>query len=228
MIRIYAVCLLLVMTFSGFTQELSKDEKDEGFVSLFNGENLKGWIDEAKGWEVDDGGTLVCKKRPKEPFFRTLLTERNDYSDFILRLDYLLNENCNNGIGLRIDPKNNPNLIGGANAVLEVQLVDDKHVETRYAKEKNRPDYKTKLTGGLYGLKAAEQGAQKPIDNWNKLEIVAKGVNIRVSINGKEVLNAEVDPKSTYRSQNRKSGAIGLLGWQGKAEFRNIRIKELK
>src|SRR5690348_7382004 len=57
-----ALCLLTGMVTSSFAQEVSKEEKDAGFVSLFNGKDFTGWRftgdpkpETVKNWKVADG-----------------------------------------------------------------------------------------------------------------------------------------------------------------------------
>src|SRR5690625_3341969 len=45
------------------------DNDEEGWVDLFNGENLDGWIKYGtEEWYVDDDGTLVCESGPDEEY----------------------------------------------------------------------------------------------------------------------------------------------------------------
>src|SRR5262249_24765367 len=85
-------------------EPLSKAEKADGFVRLFNGKDLTGWKQKddrrvGKVWHVDDDGVLFCKKLEREAGkkiihgYAPLYTERQ-YKDFILRFDFLLSEGC--------------------------------------------------------------------------------------------------------------------------------------
>ena len=94
------------------SEEFNKEMKD-GFVSLFNGKDLTGWIygkvktkDGEKdnkagdGYQVKDGGpvygVIYCTKADGG----NLYTEK-EYANFVLRFEFKLSESANNGIGIR-------------------------------------------------------------------------------------------------------------------------------
>jgi len=95
-------------------QEGKAGEGEEGFVPLFNGKDLSGFVpfldpraqgaDPAKVWQVRDG-MIVCAGRP----FGYLRTER-EFGNFILRFEYRMVAPGNSGVFLmelpdRIWPK---------------------------------------------------------------------------------------------------------------------------
>ncbi len=86
---------------------------DEGFVSLFNGKDLTGWAGATGMYGVEqlkmklNNGTektvpvLACfpeRKAAGQP--GNLITE-NEYRNFILRFEFMMPENGNNGLGQR-------------------------------------------------------------------------------------------------------------------------------
>ena len=80
---------------------------------------------------------------------------------------------------------------------------------------------------------AAKRGHQKPVGEWNTEEITAKGRQITVTLNGKVIVDANLDDvkdeaelKKHPGLKNAK-GHIGFLGHGAEVEFRNMRIKEL-
>ncbi len=197
--------------------QLSQQDNEEGFVPIFNGKNLDGWVGSVKGYTVENG-VLVCKKNGGGNLF----TEK-EYSDFILRFEYKLPPGGNNGVGIRAPLNSNP-----AYAGMEIQLLDDYH--PRYAHLK--PE---QYNGSIYGAVAAKRGFLKPAGEWNSMEIYAKGTHIRVTLNGTVIVDADTSKlgeKSIHGHKLRgllnKKGHIGFLGHGARVEFRNIRIKELK
>lgn len=81
--------------------------EDEGFQSLFNGQNLDGWVVEATpahmthgddriAWSVEDG-QIVCNGRG----FGFLRYAERPFADFTLRADFQLPEKSNSGVGIR-------------------------------------------------------------------------------------------------------------------------------
>jgi len=72
---------------------LTKEEKSEGFVSLFNGKDLTGWIGDTDGY-VAKGGRIICQKGGN-------VYIKDQYSDFIFRFEFKLTPGANNGLGIR-------------------------------------------------------------------------------------------------------------------------------
>lgn len=192
---------------------------DKGFTPLFNGKDLTGWTLFAKsgsGYKVENG-TIVCP----EDGGGNLLTDK-EYSDFILRLDFKLSPGGNNGVGLRAP------LAGDvAYSGMEIQILDQEH--ERY-KGKLQP---WQHTGSIYNVFPAKGDALKPVGQWNHYEITAKGPKVKIVLNGKTLVDADLstvkDPEvlKKHPGIQRTSGRVGFLGHKTRVEFRNIEIKEL-
>ena len=113
--------LLLFMAFL-FCCSLAADDKEDGFVSIFNGKDLTGWIGAADGYKVEKDGSLAALARKKD------LYTKKQYSDFILRFEVKLSAGANNGIGIRTPAE--------GKATLECQILDNS--SPKYA---NKKDY---------------------------------------------------------------------------------------
>ena len=212
--------LVLVSLVAIAKDEAPADEK--GFVSIFNGKDLTGWTyggrDKAgKGYQVEDG-VLFCT----DDDGGKLMTEK-EYGDFVLRFEFKLEPNSNNGIGIRAPLEGDAAYNG-----MEIQVLDD-----------NGKDYKGKLRpaqyhGSIYDVVPAKQGSLKPTGEWNSEEITAKGRRVTVKVNGNTVVDANLDDVKDaavlkkHPGLARTSGHIGLLGHGTRVEFRNLRVKELK
>ncbi|MBN1490413.1 MAG: DUF1080 domain-containing protein [Phycisphaerae bacterium] len=191
---------------------------EEGFVPLFDGKSLAGWQGRTEDYEAVDG-MLVCKAGCRG----NLYTERQ-YSDFVLRLEYRVGPGGNNGVGIRAAiGKENP-----ASTGMEIQILDDD--APKYAKLK--PE---QYTGSIYSAVAAKRGYTRPPGEWNAMEIRAEGPNIRVTLNGTVIVDADMDKVGPIRIRDHwaeglhnKSGYIALCGHKDRVEFRNMEIKELK
>src|SRR4051794_15559715 len=90
-----------------------------GFVSLFDGKSLDGWKlvgKKGEGYGVTNG-VLYCARGGGG----NLLTEK-EFCDFVLRLDFKIEEGGNNGVGIRAP------MSGGdvAYVGMEIQVLDDK------------------------------------------------------------------------------------------------------
>ena len=199
-------------------------DNEEGFTPLFNGKDLTGWIyggkdqsaKSGKGYQVQDG-VVFCTKEDGG----NLYTEK-EYANFVLRFEFKLEPNSNNGIGIRAPLEGDAAYQG-----IELQVLDD-----------SGSQYQTlqpfQYHGSVYGVFAAKRGSQKPVGEWNQQEVVADGRHIKVTLNGDVIVDANLDdvkdPKviQEHPGLARKTGHIGLLGHGTRVEFRNVRIKELK
>ena len=194
--------------------ELPPEEVQEGFVPLFNGKNLDGWIGDTKGYVAQDG-ILVCQPGGG------LFTEK-EYANFIFRFEFKLPPGANNGVGIRTPAEGgDPAYIG-----MEIQILDDGHPKYDWIKP-------YQAHGSIYGVVPAKRGVLKPAGEWNTEEIVAQGSKIKVTVNGTVVVDADiagiketVDGRPHPGLHNEK-GHIGFLGHGDRVEFRNIRIKPL-
>src|SRR5439155_16439264 len=104
---------------------LVTQEKEEGFTSIFNGKDLTGWVygkagkgenKSGVGYQVDAENKIVyCTVKDGG----NLYTEK-EYGDFVLRFEFKLTENANNGIGIRAPLEGD-----SAYAGMEIQVLDD-------------------------------------------------------------------------------------------------------
>src|SRR5437899_2090649 len=126
-------------------------------------------VDPAQGTvycTVKDGGNLYTKK---------------EYANFILRFDFKLTPNANNGIGIRAPLAGDAAYVG-----MEIQVLDD-----------SGSQYKTlrpaQYHGSIYDVFPAEREYQKPVGEWNEEEIMADGRHVRVTLNGHVIVDANLD-----------------------------------
>lgn len=213
---------ILALLFVAPTLAFSLDEKEktDGFVPLFDGKELTGWKrydSKADVWTVEDG-MIVCTGKGGG----WLGTER-DYADFILRLEYRLKPAGNSGVYIRAPEKGHISRAG-----MEIQLLDD--FDPRYAKL----DF-YQYTGSIYHVVPPTRRASKPAGQWNTIEIQAAGRQIRVVLNGIQIVDADLDRclkdpavAKEHPGLTRRAGRIGLQSHTDRVEFRNLRIKEIK
>jgi hypothetical protein len=192
-----------------FAADLRADKplKDDGFVSLFNGVDLKGWVGNTNGYKVADG-VLICQlKKSKGAKIYTA----KEYADFIFQFEFKLTPGANNGVGIRAPLTGNP-----SKNAFEIQILDNS--AKKYAKIKP-----TQFHGSIYKRAAAKRGHLKPVGQWNKQEIRAEKNLITVVLNGVTI----VDQADVARYKKPAKGHICFLGHGSQVEFRNIRIKDL-
>lgn len=188
---------------------------EEGFVSIFNGKDLTGWVGDTKGYVVENGN-LVCKPGGN------VFTEK-EYSDFAFRFEFKLTPGGNNGVGIRAPLQGNAAYDG-----MEIQVLDDRH-----PKYKDLHEYQAH--GSIYGVVPAKRDHLKPVGEWNTEEIIAKGRQITVIVNGVTIVDADIDKASengtldgnAHPGLKNTKGHIGFLGHGDVIEFRNLRVKDL-
>ena len=232
----------------------AKNADAEGFVTIFNGKDLTGWMGATKTYGVDpkEPGVLQCfPKRGGEGGGGNLCTEKT-YRNFVLRFEFCMPTNGNNGLGIRM-PDANP---GAAyNSMCELQLLDDGGSQYYNAKAGLDLLHAYQYTGSIYGIVPSRRdnlGIQtwnkektftgggsyvKQPGMWNFEEVRVIGSEIEVYLNGVLITKADVskfkgDGSDTpdgkaHPGLHRTEGHIGWLGHGHNVKWRNIRIKEL-
>jgi hypothetical protein len=208
-----------------FVREIPSDEAnailakngDDGFRSVFNGRDFDGWAGPTDNYEVRDGA-IVCQPRKGGTIFT-----KEEFSDFVARLEYRLPPAGNNGLAIRYPGQGDTAYVG----MCEVQILDD--TSSNY----NRIDPR-QANGSVYGMVAAQKGYLRPVGEWNFMEVTVKGPTIRVELNGTLITVADVSKVTQFLANNphpgkdRTSGSFGFAGHNDPVAFRNIRVKPLK
>ena len=198
---------------------LSDEEQKAGFKSLFNGKDLDHWIGNKTDYIVENNELAV---RPKQGGHGNLYTAE-EYSDFNFRFEFKLTPGANNGLGIHTPLEGDAAYVGK-----ELQILDN--TAAIYA---NLKPYQ--YHGSVYGLIAAKRGHLKPVGEWNSEEVIVKGDDIKIILNGVVIVDGNVKEASKNGTKDgkdhpglkRNSGHIGFLGHGSELQFRNIRIKDL-
>lgn len=236
--------------FCGQTPGVNHSEVvEEGFVSLFNGKDLTGWEGAVGMYGVSEAepGVLQCfPKRQVRGQGGDLVTAK-EYGNFILRFEFNMPPNGNNGLGVRIT---DPEKTAGYYAMCELQLLDDGgswYYDAKAKKDKLAP---YQYCGSVYGVSPSRRdnvgGSEKgyaeggsylhKAGQWNTEEVRVVGSEIEVYINGHLVTKCDVSKfkgngdtmdKRQHPGLHNKRGKIGWLGHGHNVKWRNIRIKEL-
>ena len=228
----FARLMLLTALWLGFSLAGASASDEEGFKSLFNGQDLSGWDGNPQFWSVKDGA-IVGQTTPENPTKGNtfLIWRAGELDDFELRLSYRI-VGGNSGIQYRSKDLGNW-VVGGYQGDFEA---GDTYSGILY-EEKGRgilAKRGEKVTIDAQGAKHAETVAdtselQANIkkEDWNDYTIVAHGNHLTHSINGR--VTAEV-----IDNQPGKQAFSGILALQLHAgppmtvEFKNIRLKRLK
>jgi len=209
--------VLCIVTLVVLTQAIASEEL--GFVSLFDGKTLQGWVHVG----AEKNGYLIKKEMLISPAEENgNLFTKKEYSNFILRFEFCMEEGANNGVGIRAPLRKDVHLTG-----IEIQILDDQAARYRGALKP------AQYHGSVYGAVPARPGFLRKPGEWNEQEITANGRRIKVVLNGTTILDADLnsvqDPQilEAHPGLQRSRGHIGFLGHGSKVAFRNIRIKEL-
>lgn len=136
------------------------------------------------------------------------------YKDFVLELDYRCSrKDTNSGVFLRVPdlPASNDYIYHS----FEIQISD---AEEGIHK-----------TGAVYDAEPPTADAARPTGEWNHFKITFQGSRIQVELNGKAVLDWQVQPRGKVKD----FAAEGYVGLQNHdsispVSFKNVYIKELK
>ena len=201
--------------------QVSKAEKAEGFVPLFNGINMSGWNGNLKDYLPHDG-MLVCD--PSQGGNGNLYTDK-EYSDFIMRFEFRLTPDAHNGLGIRTPLEGDASYVG-----IEIQIIDNEADMYRTLKH-------YQYHGSVYGVISAKYSYLKPVGEWNTQEVIAKGNRITVTLNNTVILDGDIAEATEnfkvtidghkHPGLSNKSGHIAFLGNRWPLAFRNLRIKDL-
>ncbi|UZD23066.1 DUF1080 domain-containing protein [Algoriphagus halophytocola] len=196
-----------------------KHKVEEGFVSLFNGENLDGWVGNKTSYRAENGMIVID---PKGSGGGNLFTEK-EYADFIFRFEFQLTPGANNGLGIHAPLEGDAAYVGK-----ELQILDN-------TAEKFAQLQEYQYHGSVYGVIPAKRGFLKPVGEWNTQEVMVKHPHIKIVLNGETILdgdyleaskNGTLDQKE-HPGLTKSKGHIGFLGHGDVVRFRNISIKEL-
>lgn len=190
---------------------------NDGFTTLFNGKDLEGWAGETENYEVVDG-TIRCKAGKGGNLYT-----KDEYGDFVARVEFKLPPGGNNGLAIRYPGSGNPAYAG----MTELQVLDTD--DPKYASLDPRQAH-----GSAYGMIPAARGYGRPVGEWNFQEVTVQGSKIKVELNGNVILDgdlAEVKEfmaNSPHPGKDLKKGHFGFAGHSDPVQFRNVQIKPLE
>ena len=209
----------------GADHSLTPREKQEGWILLFDGKSLDGWMtsrgDPSKR-PVENGSINPHKCGAY------MIVHQKQWENFILSMDFKISPRCNSGIFVRtsslIPP---PGKDVGWNGI-EI-AVDD------------TPAAGYHDTGAIYDLVKPLRNAMKPVGEWNHIVIRCDRNLIEVNLNGDDVTRVDLDqftepfvrPDGTrhkfdiaYKNHPRR-GYIGLQDHGADCWYKNIKLRPL-
>lgn len=210
---------------------LSDTEKAEGWVLLFNGQNLDGWHvykgKTSNSW-VAENGELHCLGSEKDKSDkRADLTSNDTYENFEFRTDWKIAPKGNSGIIYLASEDNDAAYQSGP----EYQLIDDVNFPEKLE------DWQK--TGANYAMGAPLVAAANPVGEWNHTRIVVNKGHVEHWLNGQKTADYQIGSpewkkakaegkwKDTKPYGETKKGHIDLQDHGSEVWFKNIKIKQL-
>jgi len=237
-LTLLAAFLIATPVFSQKVNKLTKKEKKEGWILMFNGKNFDGWrqcngTEMPANWVIEDNAMKVVLgegKKPGQGSGGDILYPGKKFKDFELSIDWKASKMANSGIFYYVREVPGKPIYYAAP---EIQVLDNKDATD------NKID--SHLAGSLYDLLPADPATVNPAGEWNTCVIKVKDGKATVSMNGTEVVSyTHWTPEWDKMVENSKfkrfpgwtegidkEGYIGLQDHGYPVWFRNIKIREL-
>lgn len=207
-------CYLMLLLCGSSSVAVAADNSEDGFVSLFDGQSLKGWKanEHPENWKVEDG--KIVATGPRSHLFYVGDDEQNppQFESFHFKSEVMTTKGSNSGI------------------YFHVHWQDEGFPQTGFEAQVNNSHRDPVRTGSIYHLKLNFVPPAKD-DEWFTEEIVldAKAKTIKTYVNGKLIAD--------YTEPAGKSGKMEVIGKgtfafqahdpKSTCYYRNIRVKRL-
>ncbi len=204
--------------------ELTEQERADGWVLLFDGKTTKGWMS-PKGKPLPESHVQDGSLNPHPCDY--MLVHETAWGDFQLSLDFRISPKCNSGVFIRTFPlQPRPGKDVGFNGI-EVAIDDTTGAGFHD-------------TGALYDLVRPTRNAMRPAGEWNHLEITCDRNRISVTVNGERVTQMDLDqwPQPNLRpdgtahkfdvayKNHPRMGHLGLQDHGSDCWYKNIKLKQ--
>jgi len=204
---------------------------------LFDGKTFEGWHeynkeDVSTHWKIKNGAMVFYPPKERKKGDSYNLVSDNEYTDFVLSIEWRIAEAGNSGIFWGI--KELPQVKQPYETGPEIQVLDnDKHPDGKHGTSHQ--------AGALYDMVSPSEDVTKPIGEWNLCEItINHKTNMGIVVlNDVEIVNfplnnpewAEMVSKSKFADWEHfakyTTGKIGVQDHGDFVAYRNIKIKEL-
>ena len=204
-------------------------ESEEGFESMFNGEDLSGWEGLPGAWWVEDGA-ITAESTPEQPCTQShyLMWRGGEPADFELRLKYRISgEGGNSGIQVRSLELPDWDTYGyQADFDVEGQWTGALFEHKRGGIAMRGEDVTIDADGTRHVASlgdADELLRHVHPDDWNEYHVLARGNEVVLSINGVRMARVVDNEEGVLRK-----GVIGLQKHAGppmRVQFKDLRIR---
>ncbi|PWT78887.1 MAG: DUF1080 domain-containing protein [Bacteroidetes bacterium] len=230
-----ALALLTMNLCAQMENQLTAQEKSEGWKLLFDGSTTKGWRTYGKktagsAWKSDGALHLDASKKSgyQSSGGGDLVTDQ-EFTNFELKLEWKISKGGNSGILFLV--KEDPKYKETWNTGPEMQVLDnDGHEDGKIKKHR---------AGDLYDLISSSSEPVKPVGEWNEVTIRLNHGKLDLYMNGVNIVSTtmwdadwdKLVAGSKFKDMpgfaRYKTGRIALQDHGFDVWFRNIRIKEL-
>jgi hypothetical protein len=204
----------------------------DGFKPLFDGKSLDGWRGYKKAdaaetrWKVESGIVTIPENDGKDTRGQRDIITTGTYDQFDLRWEWKVAPGGNSGLKYFV-LEDQTSAIGH-----EYQMIDDeRHADAKIGAHRQ--------TAAFYDVLPAADRPLKPAGEWNSSQVIVKGKHVEHWLNGKRVLQYELDSpalsaaiaKSKFKDIARfgkpQKGHILIQDHGNAVWYRNVRIKPL-
>ncbi|MDZ4070932.1 MAG: DUF1080 domain-containing protein [Sediminibacterium sp.] len=225
--------IIFLIGCTGSQNQLTSEEKKQGWILLFDGKTTKGWHGYNKEsvpavWLVKDG-ELQCDPTKRTELEVTDLVTDQSYENYELQFEWKISEGGNSGVFINVREKKE--LMAAWMTGPEYQLLEKAHVD--FDKPEKKP-------GSLYAFtKEPATVTNKKPGEWNQSTIKQVNGVIEFYLNGVRTAKQDLtsqDWKDAVAQTHFKAypefgvatkGHIALQDWQKPVSFRNIKLLPL-
>lgn len=213
--------------------QLTAQEKEDGWKLLFDGKTMQGWHlynrgDAPSAWTVQDG-ELYCQPIFDETEHGDLVSDQ-EFKNYELAFEWKISEGGNSGVFINVLEREDIPRAWASGP--EYQLLESSH-----------PDYAAnpaKRSGALFNIHAPLTSVEsRPASAWNQSRIKQIDGKVEFYLNG--VLTVQEDfnsdqwkallPESSFKTfphfGTQTQGRIALQDWSKGIAFRSLKIKTL-
>ena len=185
----------------------AQDSSEEGFVSLFNGKDLSGWVSVGTpSFTVRENAIYATGAKPHPSWLRT----EKEYENFILRFSYKTTRFYEGGILIHA-PQDGP----GERIGFKIHIRHDQHA------------LGSRSPGAIYDVAAPDTIANHLPNQWNRCEVLCDWPVLRVTMNGVVIHDIDMSKNEILKYRMRR-GYIGIQNIGGsRTYFKDIEIKTL-
>ena len=211
--RVKAVLLMVVTGFILPANSQNPAQTGDGFIPLFNGKDLQGWVNvncAAETWTVHDG-MIVCTGIPTG-----VLRTMRQYENFILEMEWRhMKKEGNAGLFIHSDALTAPGQ--PFTRSIECQVMDGNHGDMFAIHGAGLAEDNPQPKGWMRSYPKEERA--KPAGEWNHYRVESRDGTLTLAVNGKVVTRGfHLRPRRGYLCLESEGSEI---------HFRNIMIREL-